>query len=102
MIKNRILIHSHDSISALCRKHRVRRLYAFGSVLTPRFNEDSDVDFLVEFNTAEIQDYLTNYFELKHGLESTLGRSVDLVEEKAIRNPIFKRNVERTKTPVYG
>ncbi len=101
-MKSNILERTRDHITALCRKHRVRHLYAFGSVLTPRFNDHSDIDFLVDFDTAAIPDYLTNYFELKHSLEAALGRSVDLVEEQAIRNPIFKRNVERTKTVVYG
>ena len=40
---------------ALCRKHKVSKLYAFGSILTSRFNENSDVDILVDF-TSEI-DY---------------------------------------------
>ena len=102
MMKNSLLEHSHARITALCRKHRVRHLYAFGSVLTPRFTDESDVDFLVDFNTDEIGDYLTNYFELKDALQEALGREVDLVEEKAVRNPIFKRNIERTKTAVYG
>ena len=101
-MKQNLLEHAHEHIAALCRKHRVRHLYAFGSVLTPRFTEQSDVDFLVDFKTEEIADYLTNFFELKYALEETLGREVDLVEEKAVRNPIFKRNIERTKAPVYG
>ena len=101
-MKNSLLEHSHARITALCRKHGVRHLYAFGSVLTPRFTDESDVDFLVDFNTDEIGDYLTNYFELKDALQEALGREVDLVEEKAVRNPIFKRNIERTKTAVYG
>ncbi len=102
MMKNSLLEHSHARITALCRKHRVRHLYAFGSVLTSRFTDESDVDFLVDFNTDEIGDYLTNYFELKDALQEALGREVDLVEEKAVRKPIFKRNIERTKTAVYG
>ncbi|MBO4801576.1 MAG: nucleotidyltransferase domain-containing protein [Bacteroidaceae bacterium] len=101
-MKNFLLEHANAHIAALCRKHRVRHLYAFGSVLTPRFTEQSDVDFLVDFNTEEITDYLTNYFELKYALEEALGREVDLVEEKAVLNPIFKRNIERTKAPIYG
>ena len=101
-MKNSLLEHAHAHITALCRKHRVRHLYAFGSVLTPRFTDESDVDFLVDFNKDEISDYLTNYFDLKYGLEKALGREVDLVEEQAVRNPIFKRNIERTKAPIYG
>ena len=101
-MKNKILERSHDHISALCRKHRVKHLYAFGSVLTPRFNEQSDVDFLVDFNTDEITDYFTNYFELKYALQEALGRDVDLVEERGLHNPVFIRNIERTKEAIYG
>lgn len=97
-----LLEQTHTHITDLCRKHRVRHLYVFGSVLTPRFTDQSDVDFLVDFKTEEISDYLTNYFELKYALEKALGRDVDLVEEKAVRNPIFKRNIERTKAQIYG
>ena len=43
-----------------------------------------------------------NYFDLKYALEDTMGRDVDLVEEKAIRNPIFRRNIDRTKMKIYG
>ncbi|MBO7069529.1 MAG: nucleotidyltransferase domain-containing protein [Bacteroidaceae bacterium] len=99
---NQIITNSLEKITSLCKHHRVQSLYVFGSVLTPRFTSDSDIDFLVHFNTSEITDYLTNYFSLKHSLESELGRSVDLVEDKSIRNPIFRHNVDKTKVPLYG
>jgi predicted nucleotidyltransferase len=47
-------------------------------------------------------EFFTNYFDLKYALEDTMGRDVDLVEEKAIRNPIFRRNIDRTKMKIYG
>ena len=99
---NQIITDSLDKIIALCKHHRVANLYVFGSVLTPSFTSDSDIDFLVHFNTADISDYVTNYFSLKHSLESELGRSVDFVEDNSIRNPIFRQNVDRTKVPIYG
>lgn len=39
-----------DKIVALCKKYKVARLWVFGSILTPRFNDDSDIDFLVDFD----------------------------------------------------
>ena len=99
---NEILKHAHPYITTLCRKHGVKNLYVFGSVLTTSFSDKSDVDFLVEFDTDKIPDYFTNFFDLKYALEDTMGRDVDLVEEKAIRNPIFKLNIERTKMKIYG
>ena len=35
-----------SEIKSLCHKHGVKSLYVFGSVLTPRFTDKSDVDFL--------------------------------------------------------
>ena len=99
---NQIITDSYDKITALCERHSVVSLYVFGSVLTPSFSSDSDIDFLVHFNTDAIADYVTNYFSLKHSLESELGRPVDLVEDKSIRNPIFRQSVDKTKVPLYG
>ena len=43
-----------DKIVALCKKYKVAKLWVFGSILTPRFNDDSDVDFLVDFDEKHI------------------------------------------------
>lgn len=89
-------------IIALCKKHKVKKLFAFGSVLTNRFTDKSDIDLLVDFNKAEVDDYFTNYFDLKYALEALLGRDVDLIEDQAIRNPYFKESVDTTKIQLYG
>ena len=83
----------------LCRTHKVRKLYAFGFILTPLFNEESDVDILVDFN-SEIDhnnNYADNYFDFYHALKSLFGRDVDLVDESAVKNPYFKDELEETK-----
>ena len=89
-------------ISALCSRHKVGKMYLFGSALTNRFNNDSDIDLLVDFNKEEIADYFDNFFELKYALEALLGRSVDLVEEKNVRNPYFKKSIDNSKALIYG
>lgn len=89
-------------IVALCKKHKVSKLFVFGSILTNRFNDDSDVDLVVSFNKAEVDDYFDNYFDFKYSLEELLGREVDLLEEQTIKNPYLKKNVEVTKTLIYG
>lgn len=91
-----------ELISSLCRKHKVGKLFVFGSVLTNRFNEASDVDLVVSFNKAEIIDYFDNYFDFKYALEDLLGRKVDLLEEQTIKNPYLKKNVDATKALIYG
>lgn len=93
-----------ERIFDLCRKHRVKTLAVFGSILTDRFNDDSDVDMLVNFDTTnhEKWDYVGNYFDLQESLESILGRKVDLVVEKGLKNKYFIANVNRTKQLIYG
>lgn len=91
-------------ISDLCRKHKVKSLSVFGSILTDRFNEKSDVDLLVDFEPIDHDsfDYVDNYFSLRDALERLFRRKVDLIEEKALRNKYFIANVNRTKMMIYG
>lgn len=99
----RIITDNIHKLFTLCKKHKVRKLYAFGSVLTPRFNEHSDVDILVDFNTEINPDnYADNYFDFYHALKSLFGRDVDLVDESSVRNPYFKEELEETKYLIYG
>ncbi len=92
----------YDDIAKLCVQHKVKSLYAFGSVLTDKFNNQSDIDFLVDFSNISLEDYADNYFDLKFSLQDTLKRPIDLLEEKAIKNPYFKQVVSQQKKLVYG
>jgi predicted nucleotidyltransferase len=89
-------------ISDLCQKHNVRKLFAFGSVLTDRFNAQSDVDLIVDFDKNAVKDPFINYFDFKYSLENVFGREVDLLEDQPIRNSYLKKNIENTKTLIYG
>ena len=85
----------------LCKLHKVRELYIFGSVLTDKFNEYSDIDLIVQFDHIDILEYFDNYMDFKEKLEILLGRPVDLLENQAIHNPIFRKVVDRNKKLVY-
>jgi hypothetical protein len=97
LVRNKI-----PKINKLCQKHKVKKLYLFGSACTSKFNSGSDIDFLISFDEVPLLDYADNYFDLQEALEKTLNRRVDLVVEKSIKNPYLKNIVERTKTPIYG
>ena len=88
----------------LCRRHKVKSLAVFGSILTDRFNDDSDVDLLVDFEPIDHEnfDYVSNYFDFREALERLFNRRVDLIEEKGLRNKYFIANVNRTKQMIYG
>lgn len=88
----------------LCRRHKVRSLSVFGSILTDRFTDNSDVDLLVDFDTTDHEkwDYVANYFDFQASLEKLFGRKVDLVVAKGLKNKYFIQNLNRTKQLIYG
>ena len=91
-----------DKIIALCKKYKVAKLWVFGSILTPRFNENSDVDFSVIFHYDQIEDLFLTFFDFIDELQSLFGRKVDLVDETAIKNPYFRSELNNTKRLIYG
>ena len=98
---NRLESYTLDIIK-LCETHKVKSLYAFGSVLTDNFNSDSDIDLIVDFANIEVEEYADNYYDLKFSLQDILKRPIDLLEEKAIKNPYFKQSINLQRQLVYG
>lgn len=95
---------NRDALDALCRRFHVCRLDLFGSAARGDFDPDrSDVDFLVEFDRAYPEAMsLKGYFDFKAELEALLGRSVDLVEPRALRNPYLKASIDASREPVFA
>lgn len=91
-----------NDISKLCAAHKVKRLYAFGSVLTESFNENSDVDFIVDFEPIDLAQYADNYYDFKFSLENLLHKPIDLLEDKALKNPYFRQVVDKQRQLIYG
>jgi predicted nucleotidyltransferase len=89
-------------LNELCKTYKVKNLYAFGSVLTDKFNSLSDVDLIVSFQQLDVLDYADNYFDFKFSLESIFKRKVDLLEESAIQNPHFLSAINQHKKLIYG
>ena len=90
-------------VVGLCRRFRVRRLYAFGSALTDRFDAaTSDLDLLVEMADRQpTGGYADRVLNLADALEQLFGRPVDLVTQESIRNPYFRAEVEATRHLIY-
>ena len=93
-----------DKINAVCKRHGVAQLYAFGSVTSDTFDENrSDVDLLVELSEELTPEHKGDiYFQLLLELETLLNRRVDLVLGQSFRNPYFARAVEQSKQLVYA
>jgi uncharacterized protein len=64
--------------------------------------EQSDVDFLVEFDQTRITPTLSTFFDLREKLAALIGRSVDLVMAGSIRNPYSQADIERSRETVYA
>ena len=72
-------------------------------MLTSRFTEKSDIDLVVAFDKeVEQVDYINNFFDLRDALSAIFHREGDWLEDKAIRNPVLRRNIDRTKSLIYG
>lgn len=91
-----------EKIKMLCIKHKVNKLFVFGSILTNRFKSNSDIDFIVDFKQVELFDYADNYFDLKESLEKIFKKNIDLLEDKAIHNPYLKKEIDSSRKLVYG
>jgi predicted nucleotidyltransferase len=92
-----------DELAKVCDAYGVKRLEVFGSAFRSDFDpSESDIDFLVEFSDEHQLSPFERYFGLKEALERLFQRPVDLVEERAIRNPYFREAIEQDRTLVYG
>jgi len=89
-------------IIILCQKNKVKSLYVFGSILTDRFTDKSDIDLIVDIDSIDPLDYADNYFNLKFALEELLNRQIDLLENKAIKNPYLRDNIDSSKILLYA
>lgn len=98
----KLIDSNKDMLNELCEKYKVEELYLFGSILTDQFRDSSDIDLLVQFYQMDLADYFDNYMDLKEHLEKLFKRPVDLIENQAINNPIFRRVVDREKQLIYG
>ena len=97
------LISSQISfLNAHCIEHHVKNMWVFGSAINmEKFNEQSDIDLIVEFEPFPILEYADNYFELKDKLEVTLNHPVDLLTSSNLSNPYFVQEVNRTKKLIF-
>jgi predicted nucleotidyltransferase len=98
----RAIYQYKTNIENLCKRYNVKTLYAFGSIVTDKFNENSDVDMIVAFKDLPVEDYFDNYYDFKFSLQDVFKRPVDLLEEQTIKNPFFIQNVNHNKKLIYG
>ncbi len=90
-----------QSIERICKDLRVKSLNLVGSASREDFEpERSDIDVLVEFDGLD--RLFDRYFELKTRLEEELGRQVDVIQDRAVKNPYVRRSLIQDKVRIYG
>ena len=99
---NPFLAEKLPEVQRLFKEHKIKRAYAFGSVVTERFNDESDVDFLISYDDdldpATRGELLLN---LDFKLQDFLQREVDVVTEKYLRNPYLIESINKNKELIY-
>jgi predicted nucleotidyltransferase len=90
-----------ENIRALCKALRLKRLSLFGSALTERFNNESDVDLLIEFLPGEVET-LFDRGRIQMDFEDLLGRPVDLAELRLIENPLKRQEILSNLVELYA
>ena len=97
-----ILETHREEIKSMCKTLKIKRLYAFGSVVSDRFTDQSDIDFLISFaDNLSVEEYTNNYFSLHYMLRDLLSRKIDIVTERTLSNPYFIESINESKELIY-
>jgi predicted nucleotidyltransferase len=98
-----LIKHNLKHIKTLCENHSVKTLSLFGSAAKNTMHEESDIDFLVEFDDdVALLDYADNYFSLLDNLEKIFNKNIELISAKSLKNPVFKDEVYKSKIDLYA
>jgi hypothetical protein len=88
-----------DLVAEFCRKHHIKKLALFGSILRDDFQPDSDVDVLVQYEPEHIPGLLRMAGQ-EIELSELLGRKVDLRTPEDLSR-YFREEVVRTSEVQY-
>jgi len=100
MIDTTIDYNSKEFID-LCKSHKIKELYLFGSRATGTYNKDSDFDLLVEIDESNPIDKGRLLLSLYDKFEKFFNSKIDLITPDSIRNAIFEEYVGTSKQLIY-
>ena len=87
-----------EGIAEICRRHRVRRMALFGSVIRDDFTPQSDVDVLIEYEPGHADGF--GFTDMRYELTDLLHREVDLHTPASI-SPYFRHEVMGDAEDIY-
>jgi uncharacterized protein len=100
MISDKVNFRSNEFIE-LCKSHKVKELYAFGSVVNGNFTEQSDIDLLVEIDEPNPIYKGKLILSLYNKFEKLFNKKIDLLTINSIKNPVFEEYIGTSKRLIY-
>ena len=94
--------HRLGKITEICKNYRINAAYVFGSVLTDKFSNESDIDLVVDFERNDFHGSFGQFMDFKTDMEGLLQRRVDLISRKRIRNEILRNEIDSSKVLIYA
>lgn len=91
-----------QALQELCKEFQVKELYLFGSAATGKLSDNSDLDFIVQFDRHGYEGAFDQFLDFKYRLEEIYQRPVDLYHQRTFRNAIFQEEVDRSKKLLYA
>ena len=92
---------NNSQIADVCKKYGIKEMSLFGSILSNRFSDKSDVDVMITFLPQLHRSYF-DLLEIKEQLSDIMGRDIDLVEKEAIKNPYRRKRILNNLQVIYG
>ena len=97
-----IIEYKKADFLSLCKSHNVKNLYAFGSSVTDRFDQEtSDIDLLIEIENEDPIERGENLMSIWDMFEQFFQRKVDLLTNTSMKNPILRKSIDSTKILIY-
>lgn len=98
--KNGINISEKD-IKIIAAKYSIKEISVFGSSIRDDFDDDSDIDMLIEFHHSEVIS-LYDIIDIQEYFETITKRAIDIVEPAGLCNPYRRAHILKTKEILYA
>jgi len=99
---NTIIQENKSKLNKMFQSHKIKNAYVFGSALGDEFNENSDIDLLINFEeNIEPLERGDLWWSLYENLQDLFHRKIDLITEASLKNKYFIQELNNTKVLIY-
>ncbi|MDB4904516.1 MAG: nucleotidyltransferase protein [Mucilaginibacter sp.] len=90
-------------LARLFKEHKIKNAYVFGSVVSDKFTDESDIDILINFEDGlEPLEKGEIWWNLYDKLREVFNREIDLLIESSLKNPYFIEDINEKKQLIYA